>query len=154
MRRCTMCPNVCAHWIRARETPRLWSFFMNTNSFFFLFVLATNRRLSCCSPMSSFSLPFASSEDLNTMLLSDVYPTPRLWGDLSASSGTTVASPSTPRDGSLLSPPDLTYGRDGTLYAPGGPVKQDPNAYTRLLRRYQQLEQEFKREREEHAFLK
>jgi hypothetical protein len=74
-----MCPNVCAHWIWACETPHLWGFFMNTNSFFFLFILATNQRLSCCSPMLSLSLPFALSEDLNTMLLSDVYPTPRLY---------------------------------------------------------------------------
>jgi hypothetical protein len=129
-------------------------FFMNTNFFFILFVFATHPRLSCCPAMPSLSLPFASSQDLNTMLLSDVYSTPGLLGNLSASSGTTAVSPSTPLDGSLLSPANVTYGLNGTLCAPGGPITQDPNTYRQLLRRYQQLEWEFTKEREEHTSLK
>jgi hypothetical protein len=70
------------------------------------------------------------------------------------SSGTTSVSPSTPLDSSLLSPENIAYGPNGTRWAQGGTVAHDSNAYIQLARRYQQMESEFIKEREERTSLK
>jgi len=104
--------------------------------------------------MSSLSLPFEFSQDSNTTPLSEVYSTPGLLGNLSGSSGTTTVSPSTPLDSSLLSPANIAYSPNGTRWAQGGTITHDPNTYIQLARRYQQMECEFTKEREERASLK
>lgn len=104
--------------------------------------------------MSSRSLAFDMSQNSNMMLFTDSCYTPGLSADTSVSSGTTSVSPSTPLDSSLLSPANLTYGHNGTLGALGGPTTHNPSAYSQLLRRYQQIEYELTREKEEHGALK
>ena len=104
--------------------------------------------------MSSLLLLFDLTQDLNMSLLSDVYSTPGLFGNHSVSSETTSVSLSTPLDGSLLSLANLTYGLNGTLGAPAGPITHDPSAYTQLLHRCQWMERTLTKEREEHTSLK
>ena len=104
--------------------------------------------------MSSLSLPFNFTQDSNTTPFGDVYSTPGLLGNLSASSGTTSVSPSTPLDSSLLSPANIAYGPNGTRWAKGGPITPDPGAYNQLLHRYQQMEHELTKEKEERVSLK
>src|SRR6266851_3658584 len=118
-----------------------------------LFIFLTCPRLSCCPAMSSLLLLFDLTQDLNMLLLSDVYSTPRLFGNLSVSSRTTTASLSTPLDSSLLSLANLIYSLSGTLCTPGRPVTPKASAYMQLTCCYQQIECELTKEREEHASL-
>ena len=104
--------------------------------------------------MSSLSLLFDLTQDLNMSLLSNMYSTPRLLGDLSVSSGDTSVSLSMPLNGTLLSPANLSYGPIGTLGALGRPVTPEVSAYMQLACRYQQMERELTKEREGHASLK
>jgi hypothetical protein len=83
-----------------------------------------------------------------------MYSTPGLLGDLSVSSEDTSMSPSTPLDGTLLSPANLLYGPISTLGTPGRPVTPEASAYMQLARRYQQMEHKLTKEREERASLK
>ena len=104
--------------------------------------------------MAFLSLPFDFTQDSNTTPFSDVYSTPGLLGNRSASSGTTSVSQSTPLDGFLLSPANLTYGLNSTLCTPSGPVTPEASAYMQLARRYQQMERELTKEKEERVSLK
>ena len=105
--------------------------------------------------MLSLSLPFELSQDSNMTPFTNVYSTPGLLGNLSSvSTGTTTVSLSTPLNGSLLSPTNFTYGLNGTLCAPGGPVTPEASAYMQLTRHYQQMERELIKEKEERVSLK
>jgi hypothetical protein len=104
--------------------------------------------------MPSLSLPFEMTQNSNTTSFSDLYHTPGLSANTSASYGTTSVSPSTPYGSSLLSPADLAYGPKGTFGTPGGPIATNPDAYSRLLHRYEQIERELTKEKEERVALK
>jgi hypothetical protein len=73
--------------------------------------------------------------------------------DVSSSSGTFGSCPTTPFDGSLLSPANISIRGPNALGLSIGPGSES-GAYTQLLRQYQRLERDLGREREEHNALK
>jgi hypothetical protein len=120
--------------------------------FFFLLSFLSCRKLSI---MSSGSLPFQLTQNFTgmpfdgTYNISNVSHSPSLSADLSFPSGISVSGPTTPLDGSLLSPAHILYST-----ASGGPGSINSSAYTHLLCQNQLLECELSKERQEHMSLK
>jgi hypothetical protein len=107
------------------------------------------------SKMPSGSLPFQSPQNRAGMPFNGMYNTPgvsyapSLSSDFSFSPGTFGSGPTTPLDGSLLSPAQISYPP-----ASGGLGSVDSSAYTQLLHQNRLLERELSKERQEHASLK
>jgi len=107
------------------------------------------------SKMPSGSLPFQSPQNRARMPFNSMYNTPgvlytpSLSSDFSFSPGTFGSGPTTPLDGSLLSPAQISYPP-----ASGGLGSVDLSTYTQLLHQNHLLEHELSKERQEHVSLK
>jgi hypothetical protein len=75
--------------------------------------------------------------------------------DISPSSGSFGSAPTTPLYGSLLSPPNIPSSiHDSLLSASMGLVDKENSAYNQLMRRYNQLEEDLRNEKQNHNLLK
>ena len=75
--------------------------------------------------------------------------------DISPSSRSFGSAPTTPLYGSLLSPPNIPSSiHDSLLSASMGLVDKENSTYNQLMRRYNQLEEDLRNEKQNHNLLK
>src|ERR1700730_5173172 len=108
--------------------------------------------------MSTPSLSLPATQQRPMFSFNELYEsplaTPSLLDGLSSSSGNPASSPSTPFDGSLLSPANISFSDGNRTGAFIGQRGHEIDAYNKLMYRCRQMEQELIKERREHSMLK
>lgn len=133
---------------------------MNAIVFFFSSSLLPVHSLRKKHTMSSPLTPFQETQQHTPMSFSSLYNagdaahTSSLLGDFTPSSASFSSGLGTPFDGSLLSPPGTFSPVSSNLGASIGSMGSENNAYIQLVRQYNLMENELRREKQEHNRLK
>src|SRR6267142_1769446 len=129
-------------------------------TFFFFFVFVTHT-FALKKHILSSPLTLSQEAQQHTLMsfsglhnAGDTTHTSSSLGDISPSSASFSLGLGTPFDGSLLSPPGIYSPVSCNLSTSIGPMESENSAYIQLVRQYNLMENELRREKQEHNRLK